>query len=107
MQLPATATLAEASALARNAEEALMQGVGAGGERTPLRIDASALSAFDTSVLAVLLQARRLALGAGCGFEVTGAPQKLSQLAQLYGVSELLGLSAPSGETSVAGSGAA
>jgi phospholipid transport system transporter-binding protein len=92
MQLPATATLTEASALARDAEQALMQGVGEGGARAPLAIDASALVEFDTSILAVLLQARRLALGAGCGFELTGAPPKLGQLAQLYGVADLLGL---------------
>ncbi len=95
MQLPAVATLAEASALARSAEQALMQGVAEGGERAPLCIDAVELRSFDTSLLAVLLQARRLALGAGCGFEVTSVPEKLAQLAQLYGVTELLGLSKP------------
>jgi phospholipid transport system transporter-binding protein len=95
LQLPATATLAEASALVRSAEAALMEGVAPGGERAPLAVDASALQAFDTSVLAVLLQARRLALGASCAFELAGAPQKLTQLAQLYGVAELLGLAPP------------
>ena len=95
LQLPATATLAEASALARSAEQALMQGVGPGGERPPLTVDASALQAFDTSVLAVLLQAQRLAHGAGCGFALTGAPRKLAQLAALYGVAGLLGLPGP------------
>jgi phospholipid transport system transporter-binding protein len=94
LHLPATATLAEASALAASAEQTLMQGVGAGGERAPLGIDASALQSFDTSLLAVLLHARRLATGAGCAFEITGAPPKLGQLAQLYGVAELLGLGA-------------
>jgi phospholipid transport system transporter-binding protein len=92
LQLPATATLAEASALARSAEQAVMGGVGEGGTRAPLNVDASALANFDTSVLAVLLQARRLAQGAGCGFAITGAPPKLTQLARLYGVAELLGL---------------
>jgi len=96
MQLPATATLAEASALAKSAEQALMQGVAPGGERAPLRVDATALENFDTSLVAVLLHARRLALGAGCAFELVGAPDKLAQLASLYGVAELLGLTAPS-----------
>jgi len=95
LQLPAVATLAEASALAHNAEQAVMQGVTPGGERPPLRVDASALASFDTSVLAVLLHARRQALGAGCAFELAGAPEKLAQLAALYGVAELLGLPAP------------
>jgi phospholipid transport system transporter-binding protein len=96
MQLPATATLAEASALVKQAEAAVMQGITAdGGERGVLRVDAGALAAFDTSIVAVLLHARRLALGAGRGFELVGAPTKLSQLARLYGVEELLGLTEP------------
>jgi phospholipid transport system transporter-binding protein len=109
LQLPATATLAEASALARSAEAAVMQGVAPGGERAPLQVDASALKNFDTSVLSVLLQARRLALDAGCTFEINGAPDKLAQLAALYGVGELLGLMPPppSSNASTARSGAA
>jgi phospholipid transport system transporter-binding protein len=95
MQLPATATLAEASALARTAEESVMQGVQPGAERGTLRIDASALQSFDTSLVAVLLRARRVAIGAGRDFELVGAPDKLAQLASLYGVETLLGLTAP------------
>jgi phospholipid transport system transporter-binding protein len=102
MQLPATATLAEASALARSAEQALMSGVGEGGARAPLAVDASALANFDTSILAVLLQARRLAQGAGCDFTISGAPPKLAQLAQLYGVAELLGLAPAAAPSPVA-----
>jgi phospholipid transport system transporter-binding protein len=86
MQLPATATLDEAAALA----EALPGNIAAGSG--PLSIDAAALQTFDTSVIALLLQARRLAAEAGRGFQVTGAPAKLAQLAQLYGVEELLSL---------------
>lgn len=92
LQLPATVTLDEASALARSAEQALMQGVTPGGERPALLVDASGLHSFDTSVLAVLLHARRLAIGAGCAFELAAGPAKLGQLAALYGVAELLGL---------------
>jgi phospholipid transport system transporter-binding protein len=60
-----------------------------------LRIDASALQAYDSSTIALLLQARRLAQAAraGRGFEVVGAPAKLAELARLYGVEELLSLS--------------
>lgn len=86
MQLPATATLDEAAALA----EALPGTIAAGSG--PLSIDAGALQTFDTSVIALLLQARRLAAAAGRGFQVTGAPAKLAQLAQLYGVEDLLSL---------------
>jgi phospholipid transport system transporter-binding protein len=68
----------------------------AGGQGT-LAIDASGLADFDTTALALLLQARRLAQSTGRPFEVNGAPPKLAQLAQLYGVAGLLGL-APAGE---------
>ena len=95
MQLPPTATLEETATLALTLPASVAQGSG------PLVIDASALRAFDTSVIALLLQARRLAAAAGRGFQVSGAPDKLAQLARLYGVEELLSLS-PS-----AGSGAA
>ena len=84
--LPATATLGETPALAQSVEAALA-GLAAG---EPLRVDASALSAFDTSAVALLLHARRLASAAGRGFELLGAPPKLTQLASLYGVGELI-----------------
>jgi phospholipid transport system transporter-binding protein len=87
--LPASATLIEAPALARSVEGAIAA-LDAGA---PLRVDASALAAFDTSVVALLLHARRLAATAGRGFELVGAPPKLLQLASLYGVSGLIGSS--------------
>lgn len=88
MDLPATATLTEAAALARALEAEV---AGAAGAST-LVVDAAALAQFDTSLLAVLLQARRLARGAGRAFEIRSPPPKLAQLAQLYGVAELLSL---------------
>lgn len=93
MQLPATATLDKAAELA-----ATLPAVVAGGTGV-LRIDAGALQAYDSSTIALLLQARRLAQAAGRGFEVVGAPAKLAELARLYGVEELLSLSGagPSG----------
>ena len=86
MLLPQTLTLdGAAGALdTLRAEAAAGQGV--------LTIDATALTAFDTAALALLLQARRLAQAGGREFEVRGAPAKLTQLAQLYGVDGLLGL---------------
>jgi phospholipid transport system transporter-binding protein len=63
-----------------------------------LHIDARALREVDSSTLALLLQARRLAQAAGRSVVVDGAPSKLLQLAQLYGVDGLLSLSeSPSG----------
>ena len=86
MKLPQTLTLDVATAAVDTlrADAAASQGA--------LEIDASALTAFDTAALALLLQARRLAQAGGRAFAVHGAPPKLMQLAQLYGVAELLGL---------------
>ncbi len=93
MKLPASATLEHAAALAATLPAAVAEGSGA------LRIDASALTAFDTSTIALLMQARRLASAQGRGFEVENAPAKLAELARLYGVEELLSLSGGSRST--------
>ena len=53
-------------------------------------VDASALEKFDSSALAVLLQCRRDAVASGKSFAVTGLPRQLLELADLYGISELL-----------------
>ena len=53
-------------------------------------LDASALTQFDSSALAVMLACRREALAAGKPFSVQGLPTKLGQLASLYGVAELI-----------------
>ncbi|MDO9071747.1 MAG: STAS domain-containing protein [Rubrivivax sp.] len=90
LQLPADATLELAAGLAATLPDALAQGDGV------FSVDASALQAYDTSTIALLMQARRAAQAAGRGFTVTGAPAQLTQLAALYGVEELLSLSAPS-----------
>lgn len=79
LQLPASATFGDASRLV-----ALLDGADT--------VDASQLQAFDTSAIALLLEARRRAQARGAVFRVTGAPPKLRQLAQLYGVEELLSL---------------
>lgn len=86
MKLPATATLDETADLAARLAAEVSAGSGT------LTVDASALTAFDSSAIALLLQARRLARAAGRGFAVRGAPPKLAELATLYGVVELLSL---------------
>ena len=53
-------------------------------------VDASALEKFDSSALAVLLQCRRDAVASGKSFAVTGLPHPLRELADLYGISELV-----------------
>ena len=55
-------------------------------------VDAAELREFDSSALALLLEAKRRAQARGQAFEVRAAPLKLKQLAQLYGVAELLGM---------------
>ena len=54
------------------------------------QVDASALTQFDSSALAVLLACRREALALGHDFEVRQMPDKLRELATLYGVSAIL-----------------
>ena len=53
-------------------------------------VDASALTRFDSSALAVLLECRRECLQDGKGFAVRGLSPRLRELAQLYGVLALL-----------------
>lgn len=88
MQLPEDATLEHAAELAALLPAALADGAGV------FTVDASALKAYDTSTIALLLQARRGAQAAGRGFSVSGAPAQLAQLAALYGVEDLLSMSA-------------
>jgi phospholipid transport system transporter-binding protein len=56
----------------------------------PVRVDASALSDFDSSALAVLLGLRRVAKAQGRAVLVEGMSARLRELATLYGVLELL-----------------
>ena len=92
LTLPAQVTLDEISAVLRTVHEALD---GAGSE--PLQIDASAVQELDTSAVALLLQAERLAAARGRRVELLGLPDKLCALARLYGVESLLVPSAPAG----------
>ena len=85
LRLPRSLTHELASSISAAAAQAVqLSGVDA------LTVDASALAQFDSSALAVLLDCRRQALAAGRSFTVTGAPQQLIQLANLYGVTELI-----------------
>ncbi|HEU4458933.1 MAG TPA: STAS domain-containing protein [Methylibium sp.] len=55
-----------------------------------LIVDGSQLQRFDSSALAVLLECRRLAEAWGKSFELRAVPDKLAELARLYGIDELL-----------------
>ena len=53
-------------------------------------LDASALVEFDSSALAVLLGLRRELVSRGSALQVDSMPQRLRELAALYGVMDLL-----------------
>jgi len=55
-----------------------------------ITVDASRLTRFDSSALAVLLACRREALSENKTFVVSHMPDQLRQLARVYGVSDLL-----------------
>lgn len=62
---------------------------GKSGVAEIITADAAALTTFDSSALAVLLQCRRQALAIGKKFVVLNMPPRLQQLATLYGVQAL------------------
>ena len=53
-------------------------------------LDAAPLTRFDSAALAVLLDMRRKVLKMGKQFVVKDVPQRLQDLASLYGIAELL-----------------
>jgi phospholipid transport system transporter-binding protein len=85
LSLPALLTHDQATACARSLDLGIRAEQG-----DSVVIDASALEKFDSSALAVLLQCRRDSVASGKSFAVTGQPIKLRELANLYGISELL-----------------
>ena len=58
-------------------------------------VDATGLSRFDSSALAVLLEFRRETLAMGKRFSIRSLPTRLADLAKLYGIDELLSSNAP------------
>ena len=83
--LPSKLTHDQAAACA----DALRRGLAGQGDGATV-VDASALTQFDSSALAVLLECRREATGLGRSFSVKGLPPRLRELASLYGVAGLL-----------------
>ena len=83
--LPSELTHAQAPACSRMLAQALRSEPG-----QQAVADASALSNFDSSALAVLLECRREALALGKSFAVSQLHPRLRELAGLYGVAELL-----------------
>ncbi len=84
MKLPDDASIEHVTELAAKLPQSLEASDGV------WQIDASDLKAFDSSTIALLLQAKRLARAAGREIEIVGVPPMLSQLAKLYGIGDLL-----------------
>ena len=83
--LPATITAREATVAQRMLTQAMKS-----EPDGPVVIDASNLSQFDSSALAVLLECQRAAQAWGKAFALRNSPPKLTALAKLYGVDVLL-----------------
>jgi len=86
LALPATLTQANATVCLRELSQAL------GGQSEAVQVDGHALRQFDSAALAVLLALRRQALTSGRTLQVSQLPQRLADLARLYGVHALLGV---------------
>ncbi len=87
LKLPSVLTHNQASESGRSLKLAVRA---AAADQTPVIADASALTHFDSSALAVLLDCRREALAMGRIFWVQGLPPRLRQLAGLYGIATLI-----------------
>ena len=85
--LPAQVLQAQAQSVADSLTQQLLSRIGQGHEA---ELDASALSHFDSSALAVVLACRRAVLAQGAQLRVHGLPARAQALAQVYGVAELL-----------------
>lgn len=85
LQLPAVLTQDTASACLRELAMAVRQ-----QPTAVVHVNAAGLQRFDSSALAVLLELRRAALAQGKSLALGGLPQRLADLARLYGIAELL-----------------
>ena len=91
LMLPAVLTHADVPAVLRLFRETLEKAAATGTvDAAMLTVDGSALQQFDSSALAVLLECQRMARGRGRAFGVQSLPDKLTELARLYGVDGLL-----------------
>lgn len=89
MSLPSTLTQAQAASVAGHLENAIA------GSQGVFLLDTSALQQFDSSALAVLLGACRAAARAQVQLQITGLPARASQLAGLYGLTDILSAHQP------------
>lgn len=87
LNLPAQLTLRDATAALATLEAAIAASTG-----PVIEVDAAGLTQIDSSAVAVLLACRRSAEERRLGFAVHHAPERLTHLARLYGVQDLLEL---------------
>jgi phospholipid transport system transporter-binding protein len=85
--LPAVLLQAQAQSVANALVSSLTTQLAKDGEAV---LDASALTQFDSSALAVILACRRAVLAKGAQLRITGLPERAQTLAKVYGLSELL-----------------
>jgi phospholipid transport system transporter-binding protein len=83
--LPADLTRNQASACL----QMLVQGLKALSDVVVV-VDAGALARFDSSALAVLLELRRESRAQGKSLRIRALPERLRDLATVYGIAELL-----------------
>lgn len=84
LKLPALLTQDNASTCLRELSAAVAAQPGG------VAVDASGLGKFDSAALAVLLAVRRASQAAGKSFAVSDLPQRMADLARLYGIADLL-----------------
>jgi phospholipid transport system transporter-binding protein len=85
LSLPQELTCAQANACLATLELGLKAHAG-----PEVVVDASPLSRFDSAALAVLLEFRRRCVASNKSLSLQGLPQRLADLAALYGILELL-----------------
>lgn len=83
--LPADLTRSQASACL----QMLVQGMRASHDKQMV-VDGTALERFDSSALAVLLELRRESMAQGTRLSMRSLPARLHDLAEVYGIGELL-----------------
>jgi phospholipid transport system transporter-binding protein len=85
--LPAVLTQAQAQSVSDALIKTLLANLAQDGQAV---LDASALTQFDSSALAVVLACRRAVLAHGQQLQVQGLPERAQALARVYGVTDLL-----------------
>jgi phospholipid transport system transporter-binding protein len=93
VKLPAVVTLEQVPGLLGQLQSWLEEVRTSGDGR--LHVDASALVEFDSSALALLLEAQRRLAAQQAALCVENAPSKLRELARLYGIEALLPFGEP------------